>query len=746
MSFLNPLLLLTLLAVAVPLLIHIFSRRRVPDVPFSTLRFLRRSDRRSMRRINLRRLLLLLLRMAAVALLALAFARPVVRGGLASLFPPGGSRAACILFDRSFSMRFEEDEGTLFDRARKRLAGILDNLGDDDEVAIILFDSAQEALYAAGRLEREGVAASLVTIAPSWGGTDMRAAIEEGRRVLSRSRRETRELYIISDFQRTAVRRVPARSEQGHAEEGRGGRVRAGETGAGRGRGEKGTGTGSSRDEGGRLHRTFLLPVQPEGGTNVSIEHVLTPRVALHSGEVTEVTVRIRNNSSGLGARFPLTVSIDGNRIIEKEIEIQPGGVKEEKVVFPVERVGWLEGEVRKKTDRLPADDVRFFTLHVMERVNVLLIADERGFYLETALSPEDASGDISLERRGWRQVTTADLERAEVIVLGPGAGPVMRDEELFERFVAEGGRALVLVVPELRETVTRLSRFSPRIAFMAPEEGAVSISKPGRLTRFLSPFEEDDLTALSRLKISGIPVVRGIPPEAVLLTFESGAPFMWRENKGEGTIVFAAIDPRPEAGELTLSPFFLPLVQQAVLATGPDQTQGEESLIGDPIVWNDRFENVPLCVLPDGVEFRPANIHGGRLAPAGDGAAGGGTDAVRGEDTGAYAQKDEGIIIPGVEAPGFVTIYDGVRLAGRIAVNPECRAESDLRSMSGDEAADSLGFEHYAVLGEGAELVAAIHAAREGREVSMPLFFAAVILFVIELFVAQRARSEPGA
>ena len=92
MNFLNPLFLVALAAMAVPLLIHIFSRRRVPEIPFSTLRFLRRSDRRSMRRINFRRLLLLILRMAAIALVALAFARPVVRGGLAALFPAGGDR------------------------------------------------------------------------------------------------------------------------------------------------------------------------------------------------------------------------------------------------------------------------------------------------------------------------------------------------------------------------------------------------------------------------------------------------------------------------------------------------------------------------------------------------------------------------------------------------------------------------------------------------------------------------------
>ena len=72
MNFLNPLFLALLAAAAIPLVIHLFSRRKVREVRFSTLRFLALSDRRSMRRINLRRLILLALRMAAIALVALA--------------------------------------------------------------------------------------------------------------------------------------------------------------------------------------------------------------------------------------------------------------------------------------------------------------------------------------------------------------------------------------------------------------------------------------------------------------------------------------------------------------------------------------------------------------------------------------------------------------------------------------------------------------------------------------------------
>ncbi|MCK4236903.1 MAG: BatA and WFA domain-containing protein, partial [Candidatus Krumholzibacteria bacterium] len=376
MNFLNPAFLLALIAVAVPLVIHIFSRRRLPEIPFSTLRFLKRSDKRSMRRISLRRLLLLILRMAGIALLALAFARPVVRGELAALFPAGGSRAACILLDRSYSMGVEEDEGVLFRRAKAGLSAILENMGKDDEVSVVLFDNAVEIVYEAERLECEVISRSLKKAGPSWSGTDLRSAVEEGRRILKKSRREAKELYIVSDFQRSALGgrkgfEIYNREASEDAEK---------ETK------KPGVGGGEAQSI-----RAFLLPVQPEPGANVAVERILTPRIALHRGEITTLKVTLRNTSNALRARFPLEVLVDEHRIMEKEIEIPPGGVREENIIFPVERTGWIRGEVRKAMDRLPADDRRFFTLHVREKINVLLVADGSSLYLEQALSPEGA-------------------------------------------------------------------------------------------------------------------------------------------------------------------------------------------------------------------------------------------------------------------------------------------------------------------------------------------------------------------
>jgi hypothetical protein len=690
-NFLNPLYLFALAAVAVPVLIHIFSRRRVPEVPFSTIRFLDRSDRRSMMRINLRRLLLLLLRVLAIAFVALAFARPVVRGGLATLFPAGGSRAACILLDRSYSMGVEGDGGVAFERAVARLSSVLDNLDRGDAVSIILFDTGQEVLYD-GTFERSAALGALKTVRPSWRGTDLRGAVAYALRGLEETRREVRELYIVSDFQKSSFGRSGARA---------------------------GGPSGGKKLRSDLPIRAFLLPVQTAAAANVAIEKVLTPRVTLHKGETAELTIVLRNASRELPAKFPLEVLVGGRRIMEKEIEMAPDAYFNVKAAVPAERAGWIEGVVKKRSDRLSADDARYFTLDVREKTRVLLIADESSLYLEQALSPGGSEGDIAVVKRGWRTFTTLDLKAAEVVLLGPGRGPAPADIEIVDRFVSGGGKAIVLLLPELAGAAQRLSTYPLRFEFVDMPQGYLTIMKPVSPPGYLAPFDDEDLASLARLKFRSAALMSGVAAGAAQLRFTAGNPFIWEEKHGEGSVAFASIDPRPEAGELVLSPFFLPLVQQLVLTTGAKPPAGEGSLVGEPILWKGAIEGDATCELPGGEILKPERVEGG-----GPGGA-------------------DGILIPGIDAPGFVTIRAGSLVKAKIAVNPECRGEADLACLSAREAADSLALADRLVIEEDRALAPAIRAAREGKEIATPLLLAAMALFVAELVIAQRERGE---
>ena len=79
LTFLTPLFLYGALGALVPLLLHLIKRQRARLHVFSTLRFLKISQKAVVRQQRLRRLLLLLLRMAACAVLAMIFARPFLK-------------------------------------------------------------------------------------------------------------------------------------------------------------------------------------------------------------------------------------------------------------------------------------------------------------------------------------------------------------------------------------------------------------------------------------------------------------------------------------------------------------------------------------------------------------------------------------------------------------------------------------------------------------------------------------------
>ncbi len=705
MSFLNPFYLAALAAVAIPLIVHMLSRRRVPVYYFSSLRFLRASDRRSMRRVNLRRILLMILRMAGIALLALAFARPVVKGDLASLFPSGGTTAGCVLLDRSYSMSLEGEEGTLFERARERVREILERFTPEDEVTLILFDSGRERIYGGGG-DARAIGLFLDEAEVSYGTTDLRGAVRAGLEALRGSRREVRELYVVSDFQRSALssglRSAPPR------EDGGGGRV---EDGDARGESEK------------LPVRAFLVGIGGERTRNAAVVSVTAPGVTLHAGEI--ATVRALFEGWGGEYRFPVELHLDGKRILEKEIETGPARPARAEFSFPVEGSGWARGEVRKRADGLRADDRRYFALEVVERTPVLLVADGRSLYLEQALSPEGADTDIELASKRYGELTSDDLDRTAVLVLGPGRGLRRREAPIVERFASDGGRVLLLLLPELDEAAGVLSSHALFIDRMEPDEGFLTIREPDAVPYFLKPLGRETMEGISKLRFERAPLVSGVPSQEALLLFSNGSPFAWEEERGSGSILYLAIDPVPGAGDLVLSPYFLPLVQQAVLATR--RTHSEEgTLVGERVRWRERAAGEVLCTMPprrgDGDSRRD-----GPMVIAAEPAGGG------------------ELLLPPAESPGFITLTRGADTVAFIAVNAECTLESDLTPAAGSEVADSLGLEHVVVVGRETSISRAVGEAREGREITAQIAAAAILVFVIESVIAQRRYGGGG-
>jgi hypothetical protein len=199
LTFLNPFAWLAALAAAVPLLVHLFSRRKARREVFPSVRFLRQVHRQEVRRLRLREWLLLLLRTLAVLCLALAFGRPAIQGSLGAANRAPATVVA--LVDRSLSMRAVGPRGTRFEEARGKLRELAGLMEPGSEEQVLTFDRRPVPLFEDFTHDPARLRAAAQALRPGHGGTDLAAALREGARWLSGRRGLHRELYLISDMQ-----------------------------------------------------------------------------------------------------------------------------------------------------------------------------------------------------------------------------------------------------------------------------------------------------------------------------------------------------------------------------------------------------------------------------------------------------------------------------------------------------------------------------------------------------------------
>ena len=194
LSFITPMLLGGAALMAVPIVLHLIMRRKPVPHEFPALRFLRDRAVANRRRLRVSHVFLLLLRMAALALLALALARPVLRGA-GWLADGEGPVAAALVIDTAPRMALREANETRLERAAKLARVLLDKLPQGSTVAVL--DTAgttaafSPSTAAAGvRIDRLAAAAQAASIP---------AVIAEARRLLAGSELARKELYVFTD-------------------------------------------------------------------------------------------------------------------------------------------------------------------------------------------------------------------------------------------------------------------------------------------------------------------------------------------------------------------------------------------------------------------------------------------------------------------------------------------------------------------------------------------------------------------
>jgi hypothetical protein len=188
----------------IPVLIHLWHRRRFRHVPWAAMRFLLAANRRSARRLWIERLLLLLLRVAVITVFGLAVARPYLSSS--ALTPLGRARVhRVVVLDNSLSMRARASEGrTRFDQGKAAATQIIQSFPEQDAVSLVTTARPAEAVVDYPAFDRRFVRETLGRIEPTWCAGDTQGALNLSRELVRSSEfpAANKAVYVISDFPR----------------------------------------------------------------------------------------------------------------------------------------------------------------------------------------------------------------------------------------------------------------------------------------------------------------------------------------------------------------------------------------------------------------------------------------------------------------------------------------------------------------------------------------------------------------
>lgn len=198
MIFAYPAFLWALLAVSIPVIIHLFNFRKYKKVYFTNVKFLKALQQETQSKSRLKELLILAARILAIACLVLAFAQPILPNhtGAKQL----GKKSISIYLDNSFSMEAVNKQGTLLDNAKRRATEIINAFGNGDKFQIISndFEGKQQRL-----LSKEDALTAIEEVKLSSAVKNASQVIKRQSDFLNGQKSKQKQIYLISDLQQS---------------------------------------------------------------------------------------------------------------------------------------------------------------------------------------------------------------------------------------------------------------------------------------------------------------------------------------------------------------------------------------------------------------------------------------------------------------------------------------------------------------------------------------------------------------
>jgi hypothetical protein len=572
--FLNLTMLAGLGGALVPLILHLLSRSRYRTVEWGAMMFLQGADAKEMQSARFKQWVVLAMRMAMIALLAMALAQPVLRGRWANLSREGRITAV-ILMDCSASMSFDENGRSRMELARGAVLNILESL-KDNRAGIILMGAREPELLATPTVDLQQLAQRVVSLAEPAGRADIASSLNRAIQILNASGDVGRELYIVTDRQASSWQDVSG-NERSFV---------------------------TKLDQPGTVTRFFVVPVGSDKSENLAIEALELVSPPAIAQQAAEIELRVRNFGksyrSGVGVRVEDVGSPTTGQTAS--ISVAPESTASIRLPWNFRNAGSHVIGASLAGGTVRFDDSIQTAIDVVNPIRVLIVSgDERAValqsesdFLRIALAPRAAEarlrGDTIDKPRGDPcrvDVEIADrwegdaLEDYQVVILANVPQITPAQALALEQFVFEGGGLFIAPGNLTRAESYNAALYRGGAGFVPIRllsSSAEEVTEPTTI-QGVSDFEHPIFRFLKG-RPDPIPLVtigRYLRAEVrgrdahVLAQYASGAPFLIESSAGRGRILLSTPALDADWSTLPLSNFYLPFVQSAVryLAAG---------------------------------------------------------------------------------------------------------------------------------------------------------------------------------
>ncbi len=616
LSFLHPALAWGLLAAAVPLVIHLFFRRRPRPMPFPAVDFILRARRETERRLRLKKLLLFAARTLLVAAVAAALARPRLQTPeQASAAVARGPSAVAIVLDASASMGYRLRGTPLFERARSDALSALDGLSGEEPATAVVCGGPAAPAAAPPSFDKAAVRRLLAEAELTAGHADMTACVGGAVRSLSDSGTGAllgKRVVVATDLAASAWR----------------------------------------LDAPAPMVQTAQGPQRPEVTLLDAARGAELPNLAL-----TELTAEPDPAVGPRGYRIVATVSARGGAraegkgeaggdlelqlhagppqapvAIRSYAELPSGGATRKALAYRFPQGGPAALSVTLSPgDALDVDDARVVTVSVPRDVKALVVNGapspvryrDEAFFVEAALSsPASPVRPTLIDAESLGKARFADYDVVFLLnVRSLGA----KAAELKE-FVEKGGGLFLSMGDEVDPDLydAELAALLPRplhVVKTAAERGASAAG--ARMARFAdvdwSHPALQIFTGAAREGFEGVrtwkymllkPAERKGAGERVLVSYDDGAPALVEARRGQGRVLLYTSTADRGWSDWAIRTSFLPAVQRiaAWLSGGLEARRDAPSVVNAPRNLSPgEGQRVVAAVAPDGRE-RPAS------------------------------------------------------------------------------------------------------------------------------------------